>query len=368
MTTTTYSGITSIKVAPGIGMGRVGNSDEYFIGPETPGVVPVPETFGKVGSVPVADSQSKGYKDQSGRVKRQAQRFRVFAYEQDTLMGEVVDGDMVNGSTVSLSWDVHVTNMKSANYAFQGKYAFDPRYLRNSTVQPCMPPAKRDKLIIDPGMKTVSGVSQTPVELVDPQGSKIFDIDGTSKLSGILNFTNPNNPQVVDGMVDVSYTPAIVSLGFISTDESGRLIFIGGKGESKSCTTPKVIISKTPLPSGVTKISQEPKKKEIEENPEYNLNSYFNNPGWYDDTCGGSVNVTLSDKANGSPLFSTNDQADQRGWVAVAPPHFAPASNNVVSLLDLQLDIFPESDPYSGQGPFYVAQTNSTSGIGVVEK
>lgn len=365
MTTTTYSGITSIKVAPGIGMGRVGNSDEYFIGPETPGVVPVPETFGEVSSAPASNPQSKGYKDQSGRVKRQAQRFRVFAYEQDTLMGEVVDGDMVNGSTVSLSWDVHVTNMKSANYAFQGKYAFDPRFLRNSTVQPCTPPAKRDKLIIDPGMKTVSGVSQTPVELVDPQGSKIFDIEGTSKLSGILNFTNPNNPPVVDGMVDVTYTPAVVSLGFISTDESGRLIFIGGKGESKSCTTPKVVISKTPLPSGVTKISKEPKKKEIEQNPEYNLNSYFNNPGWYDDTCGGSVNATLTDKVSGSSLFSTNDEADQRGWVAVAPPHFAPASNNVVSLLDLQLDIFPESDPYSGQGPFYVAQTNSTNGIGV---
>ncbi|WP_353412067.1 LodA/GoxA family CTQ-dependent oxidase [Arenicella sp. 4NH20-0111] len=366
MTNTTYIGISSIKVAPGIGMGRVGNSDEYFIGPETPGVVPVPDTFGNVtGSQPSTTDDGK-YKDAAGRIKRQAQRFRVFGYDQTgTLVGEIVDGDTVNDHVVSLAWDVHVTNMKSANYAFQGKYAFDPTYLRNSTVQPGLPPAQRDKLIIDPGVKSVSGVSQAPVELVDPETSKIFDISDTHQLSGILNFANPNNPPVVDGMVDVTYTPAVVSLGYISTDAEGRLIFIGGKGESKSCTTPKVVISKTLLPSGVTEVSSDPAKAEIEKNPEYNLNSYFNNPGWYDDTCGGSINVSLCDKATGVAVLATNDAADQRGWVAVAPPHYAPASNNVVSLLDLQLDIFPESDPYSGQGPFYVAQTNGSNAIAV---
>lgn len=368
MSITTFSGITSIKVAPGIGMGRVGNSDEYFIGPETPGVVPVPQTFGSVGSASQSGASDNGYKDQSGRIKRQAQRFRVFGYDQSgTLMGEIADGDMVNGSTISLTWAVHVTNMKSANYAFQGKYAFDPSYLRNSTIQPGMLPAERDKLIINPGEKTVSGANHAPVELVDTEGtgSTIFDIPDVHQLSGILNFTNPNNPSVVDGMVDVTYSPAVVSLGFISTDDKGRLLFIGGKGESKSCTTPQVVISKTLLPSGVTEVSSNSDKAEIEKNPEYNLNSYFNNPGWYDDTCGGSINVGLVDIANGNVMLATNNQADQRGWVAVAPPHYAPASNNVVSLLDLQLDIFPESDPYSGQGPFYIAQTSSSNTIEV---
>ncbi len=70
-----YTKVNSIKVSPGIGMGRVGNSDDYFIGPETPGVAPDP---------------GKGnYKDSQGRIKRQAQRFRIFGYETDgTLIGE----------------------------------------------------------------------------------------------------------------------------------------------------------------------------------------------------------------------------------------------------------------------------------------
>lgn len=349
-TNKSLTGVHSIKVAPGIGMGRVGNSDEYFIGPEVPGVVP--------------DPGGMQYKDSAGRIKRQAQRFRVFAYDSTGgLLDEVIEGDTVNGETVSLKWDVHVTNMKAANYAFQGKYAFDPAYLRNSTVQAGMAPSERDQLIIDPKVKTVVGASHRPVELVDPIGSKIFDVPGTTMLSGILNFTNPNNPPVVDGQVEVSYTPAVVSLGNISTDENGRLIFVGGAGKSESCTTPKVVISKTLLPSGVTEVSSNPDKAEIEKNPEYNLNSYFNNPGWYDDTCGGSINATLL--AGDTPLFATNDAADQRGWVAVAPPHYAPASNNVVSLLDLQMDLFPESDPYSGPGPFYIAQTNAAGGIDI---
>ena len=201
MTTTNLTNVASIKVAPGIGLGRVGNSDEFFIGPETPGVVP--------------DPGNKQYKDAQGRIKRQAQRFRVYAYNASgDLLGEITEGTTVNGESVTIDWQVHVTNMKSANYAFQGKYAFDPKYLRNSTVQADLPPAQRDKLIIDPGVKSVSGANHCPVELLDPEGSKIFDIDTTSKISGILNFTNPSNPELDEnGMVDVTYAPAIVSLG-----------------------------------------------------------------------------------------------------------------------------------------------------------
>ena len=65
--------IVSAKIYPGIGIARVGNSqDEFFIGPELPHATPAPEG---------------GYKDGSGALKRQAAKFRVYGYNA---AGEVV--------------------------------------------------------------------------------------------------------------------------------------------------------------------------------------------------------------------------------------------------------------------------------------
>ncbi len=53
--------IVRCRIHPGIGVARIGNStDEYFIGPEAPGEVPSPQG---------------GFKDLSGRIKRQVARF-----------------------------------------------------------------------------------------------------------------------------------------------------------------------------------------------------------------------------------------------------------------------------------------------------
>ena len=68
--------IAKLKVHPGIGFARVGNSPtEYFIGPEVPGIRVRPEG---------------GYKDRGEpdkmvlpRVKRQGVRFRIFAYDEE---------------------------------------------------------------------------------------------------------------------------------------------------------------------------------------------------------------------------------------------------------------------------------------------
>ena len=326
-----------IRVSPGIGMARVGNSDEYFIGPETPEVVPVPDN-GK-------------YKDNSGALKPQAQRFRVFAYDgSDKLIAEITNGDTVNGTVATLNWSVHVTNMKAANYAFQGKYGFNNKQLRNSTIQNGIIPALRDRLIIDPGVKNISGINSGPVELIDNvgSGSVIFDVadmkpEGGFTLPAAVQFDPPQISTDPTKEIAVTYHSAKVSLGNLYTDKNGRLVFVGGKGKAESCTTPSVIISKIPTT-----------ENDLKDNPEYNGNSYFNNPGWYDDTCGGSINVEIIDNS-GNTILDSNDNAKKRGWIGVSPPNYSPSTNNVVSLLDLQLDIYPEIDPYTGQGPITVA-------------
>ena len=63
--------IAYCQIYPGIGIARIGNSPtEFFIGPETPGEVVAPVN---------------GFKDKAGRIKRQAARFRLYAFDKDNV-------------------------------------------------------------------------------------------------------------------------------------------------------------------------------------------------------------------------------------------------------------------------------------------
>ena len=451
--------ISYIKVFPGIGTARVGNSPEYFIGPESPGSVP---------------NLGENYKDSNGLLKPQASRFRVYGYDADNKVVAEITHDPENG--VSLEWDVHMRNLKAANYAFQGKFGFNPDQYRNPGVSPSVPgtdPNSRDSLIIDPGMKSISGINQKVANAVQLDGGKIFSGIGTAEIpTSLLKKGEVGN-------TTVTYTEKEVSLGRLETDACGRLIVIGGKGDAGCLIEPPIILqkgvntfsdpntkiqllpeqptkevsgsmgtygfnilNKTVLPDldqtrillsstedGTGKIKvydrlivtvtandeainifdhnfRNPKTKEIEpirpvdltnelkqflgqnisltvkyeneneeteggtatyltyinDNPTSNGNSYFNNPGWYDDTSGGSVNASVTINVGGiTPIekeLKTNNEPTQRGWVAVSPPKYVPTMNNVVSLLDLQLAMFPEQDPVSGTVNFALIDEN----------
>jgi len=58
--------IVRARIHPAVGIARVGDSDEYFLGPEVVGQPSEPP-----GS----------YKDGAGRLRRQAARFRVYGYD-----------------------------------------------------------------------------------------------------------------------------------------------------------------------------------------------------------------------------------------------------------------------------------------------
>ena len=59
------------KIHPAIGMGRVGNSNDFFLGSEKP-------TKGPVGADAGQGTATPPYRDGGGKVKRQAARFYVF--------------------------------------------------------------------------------------------------------------------------------------------------------------------------------------------------------------------------------------------------------------------------------------------------
>ena len=121
--------IKSLRIHPSIGIARVGNSPtEFFVGPEIPGENSKP---------------AGGYKDEQGRIKRQAVRFRIYGYDENgSLVKEITSAD------AQIRWTVHLANKKAAWREFQGQSDNTPQ--RNAKEK------HRNKLIIDPGARTLS--------------------------------------------------------------------------------------------------------------------------------------------------------------------------------------------------------------------
>lgn len=153
--------LTSVKIHPSIGIARMGNSQESYIGPELPFPAPPPTPTNGT------------YKDNQCRVKREAQRFRLWGYYDDGTDRELTAADG------QIQWTIHVANAKAV---FQGE------------------PAAQG--LIDPGPRILNG----------PNDSATF-----------ANGTYHNAGLVVE-----------VPLGDASTDADGRLIVRGAFGFSSS--------------------------------------------------------------------------------------------------------------------------------------
>ena len=106
------------EIHPSVGVARLGNSpDGFYLEPETTGGRPVECS-------PSGDPILEGgrpvpvekFKDESGRIKRQASRFRVYVYDTASPNGrEIVIGKDVK----SLEWTVHLANKKAVWYGFE---------------------------------------------------------------------------------------------------------------------------------------------------------------------------------------------------------------------------------------------------------
>jgi len=171
---------TIYKIHPAIGVARVGNSpDAFFIGPETPGSPGV--EIGADG----AETTLTTYKH-NGLVKRQATRFRVFAYEQDMLGNVELVGEV--SADAGVEWSVDLVNRKAAL-----DRSASPAQPRNIDI------ADRNSLIIrGPQPATIAGASQPARQ-----------INGT-------------------------FLGKQVFLGELRTDSEGHLIVLGGRGQSGS--------------------------------------------------------------------------------------------------------------------------------------
>ncbi|XYI03786.1 LodA/GoxA family CTQ-dependent oxidase [Sorangium sp. So ce1128] len=264
------SAIAYCKIYPGIGVARVGNSpNAFFIGPENPGA---PAT------VP------GGYKDTQGRVKRQAARFRIYAYDvEGRALGELT------AARATITWRVELANKKASFTRFTGKYDDPKEGERNPDVKG----EDRAGLEIRPGPREITGRSER---------GAAYRFDGGT-------FRYP--------LAEGKYETRSVPLGELQTDAEGRLLVLGGFGKSASA------LPDNPVGNPETGTKKRP-------------NNYANNVGWYDDVSDGPVSATV---VADSRLIEVRGNAH----VLVAPPDFAPDLTNIVTLHDVAREAwFPD--------------------------
>lgn len=254
-----------IRIHPAIGVARVGNAgfvnntpvtpapqENFFVGPERPF-----ETSPPMG----------GYK-RNGRIRRQAARFRLFAYDSnDKLIGEITS------DVADIAWTAELANKKASFRRFTGLST--TTQLRNSSVSG----SDRSKLEITPGPRTLTG----------PNQSAAFD-------GGSFTDWEAGQPRPVNN----------IYLGEMQSEDSGSLLILGGEGTAKT-----------------------PWNRTIQ--------SFVNNDGWFDTIADGPVTAKVQFKTGGAPIEAVPS------WVICAPPKFAPALRNVVTLRDVLFNKAVES-------------------------
>lgn len=243
------------KIHPGIGIGRIGNSpDKFFIGPESPDKPPQEINGG-------TETALKTYKDANGRIKRQAVRFRIYEYEKDAA-GNLSGAREITTQDAKIEWQVELANTKAAAPKLQSRPDI------NGLPVPPNAPLRNpgvpvDKLMIRPVFDTISGKDQHL----------------TAATKGLFMDTE-------------------VFLGELRTDADGRLIVLGGRGDSAS------------VPAGLA------------------ITNFANNVGWHDDTSDGTVTAKIT--FPGQPP----KEVDSPSWVIFGPPDFAPDVKGVITLYD----------------------------------
>ena len=210
--------VARIGIYPAIGISRVGGSSRWFLAPEVPGLPPTPDG---------------GFKDGVQAIKKQVQRFRLYAFdENDAVIGEVTAGG------ADIEWSVHVANTKAAWYGFNNP-------LDNGELAPGIPGPLRNQYF-------VSDARREEMLLID---------GGATTITGAGTNTSGSDGRFA--MVGQFYGSVPVGLGHLRTDDEGRLLVFPPDGISSS-------------PTGAP------------------ITSFADNDVWYDDWCDGPVQATVT--------------------------------------------------------------------------
>ena len=319
------------RIHPGIGIARLGDSpSEFCISPEKPTALPI-DCDEQGNSLLSDDGESEiaiaKFKDSEGRIKRQAARFKVYVYDDQSpegrplKLGDPIKGGGNEGVLVDIQWQVYLANKKAVWYEFnalQGEHGYSQSHPRRNA--DITDPEARQRLIIDPGPQVVN---------VTNRRTAYFNKDHDDLYAP--TFPPPLKPHSIE------------TLGELKTDNQGRLIVLGGHGNSGTAK------------SGFG-------------HPR--IEGYANNDGWFDDTSDGSVMARLV-------MYSENvDQhrfidVEYPAWVIVGYPAYVPEILDVVTLDDVIYDMAIRefayrTDLYGKAGTFKKPEQIDTSDLGAI--
>jgi len=335
---------TTLRIHPAIGISRCGNADDFVLSPESSAGMKQPGSDIS-GGLPIkagTEAQTitdKDLRDAPGRLKPQAQRFRIFAYATPPggtypysgETSEVVVGSTIDGKTVqSITWQVHMANKKAnswiipehpADTGFDNNVGGLAHYANGQT------PPKRNlefggtsdqsaeirlkNLVLDSGPKVISSSdgpgkrvmfdAATPCQYLDAGGA-VQAVDYPVQFPD-LNFARIYQPSGAN----------LDSMGGMETDAQGRLLVIGGRGFAAAWYKSENIDPKNPPP-----YTEQP----------YTLGSDIDNDGWFDDAGDGPVTAALHF------TDGTVRVIDVPAWCICADPAYAPQIRNIVTIWD----------------------------------
>jgi L-Lysine epsilon oxidase N-terminal/L-lysine epsilon oxidase C-terminal domain len=289
------STLPKYRIHPGIGIARLGDSpDEFCISPETPAALPIAcDHQGNPLLSPDGKSELRitKFKDPQGRIKRQAARFHIYVYDEQSpegrplKIGDPIEGGGNHGVLVDIQWRVYLANKKSVWYQFdalKGEHGYESSHpRRNADISDS---EARQRLIIDPGPQLVNASDHRRAS---------FSRDSNSLYAPV--FPPPLQPRSID------------TLGDILTADTGHLLVLGGYGNSGSF---------------------------LEGFGQPRIEDYANNDGWFDDTSDGPVMARLV-------MFSTEVgrlrfiDVEYPAWVLVGYPRYVPPVLDIVDLNDV---------------------------------
>ena len=282
----------SYAIHPAIGVARMGNApldlnDEstFYIGPEAPYQV---ANAGN-GKNPTHDPTYK----KDGKIKKQAQRFRIYEYENGSARREVT---LDESDVAEIRWTVHLANRKAAldtAEAAQGTIAsptywpndFTPAITRNAWV----PLTKRGDLSID------ASVSDVPA-------------DGSLKsLAGKITLHPQDGVPISDD----------IPLGSVAIESgSGRLLVFAAEGLSQGVKD-GAFSQNAPIGNDA------------------HIDPWANSDNWYDQSSDGRVMAEITFVSGEKISLSGPEQS---AWVICSVPRYVPGLNYFTNLHDVALN------------------------------
>ncbi|WP_425468380.1 CTQ-dependent glycine oxidase GoxA [Phaeobacter marinintestinus] len=212
--------VAKVRIYPALGISRVGGSEKWFYAPEVPGLP--------------ADPGQGGFKDGLEKIKKQVQRFRVYAFDADNrVIGEVTGQ--------GITWGVHLANTKAGWYGFNNA-------LDNGDLAPGLPSQKRNQYF-------VTDADREENLMID---GRLLEISGPG-----VNADGTEAAYTFEGTFWGGQPDAIsVGLGQLRTDDAGRLMVVPPDG-----------VSNSPSDAAIT--------------------SFADNNAWHDDWCDGPVTASV---------------------------------------------------------------------------